>query len=197
MNIQDLLSGALGQQAQQVVAQQLGIDQQQAASAIQLALPTLLSSLSHNASKPEGADALFNALGNHNGSSLGNLGGLAQAALASGEGAKILGHIFGNRQGQVENALSQNSGLGAGQIGKLLQILAPIVMDALGGQKQQQGFEVGGLVSMLAGAATSQKQQNPQASDMLSQLFDQNKDGNMVDDALKMGAGILGKLFNK
>lgn len=195
MNIQDLLGGVLGQQAQQVVEQQLGLNSQQAASAIQLALPALLNSLSYNAQKGDGAASLFNALDKHDGSALGNLGGLAQIALG-GEGSKILGHIFGNRQNQVENTLAQNSGINAGQMSQILQILAPIVLNALGGQKKQ-GLDIGGLVGMLAGAATAQKQQNPKANDILTQMFDSNKDGNLVDDALKMGAGLLGKFLKK
>jgi hypothetical protein len=197
MDIQDLLGGVLGEQAQQVVAQQLGLDQQQAASAVSLALPTLLNALAKNTASQDGAASLFNAITNkHDGSGLGNLAGLAQAGLG-GEGAKILGHIFGGQQPQVESALSQNAGIGSAQITQVLQILAPIVLNALGGQQKQQGFDIGGLAGLLTNAVSQQKQQNPQAQDILSQLFDKNNDGNLMDDALKMGAGLLGKFLKK
>lgn len=197
MDIQNLLNGALGNQAQEVIAQQLGLNQEQAANAVNMALPTLLGALAKNSSTQDGAASLFNAITNkHDGSGLGNLAGLAQLGLG-GEGAKILGHIFGGQQPQVESALSQNSGIGGAQIAQVLQILAPIVLNALGGQQKQQGFDVSDLAGMLTKTVATQKQQNPQTQDILSQLFDKNNDGSLVDDALKMGAGFLGKFLKK
>lgn len=94
--------------------------------------------------------------------------------------------------------MSQNAGIGGNQITQVLQILAPIVLNALGGQQKQQGFDIGGLAGLLTNAVSQQKkQQNPQAQDILSQLFDKNNDGNLMDDALKMGAGLLGKFLKK
>lgn len=197
MELQDLINGALGNQAQQVVAQQLGLDQQQASEAVSLALPTLINALAKNSSTQDGAASLFNAITNkHDGSGLGNLAGLAQLGLG-GEGAKILGHIFGGQQQQVESTISQNSGIGGAQIAQVLQILAPIVLNALGGQQKKQGFDVSDLAGMLTKTVATEKQQNSKANDILTQLFDKNNDGSMMDDALKMGAGILGNLFKK
>ncbi len=45
-------------------------------SAIQMALPALINGLANNASTPAGAESLNNALDQHDGSILDNLGGL-------------------------------------------------------------------------------------------------------------------------
>lgn len=198
MNIQDLLQGSLGQEAQQVVAQQLGLNPTQAADAVSLALPTLLNALSNNAATQDGASSLFNAISNkHNGSGLNDLVGLAQVALG-GEGNAILKHILGGKQPKIEEAISQNTGLAGGQAAQILQILAPIILNALGKQQSTQGLDAGGLAGILAQVVGGMKQQqSPQQKDILTQLLDQNNDGNIIDDALKMGGGLLGKLFKK
>lgn len=83
MDLQQLLNGALGQQAQQLISNQLGLDEQSSKSALDLALPTLLNALSNNASNEQGAASLFNALQTkHDGNGLNDLGALAQQAWA-------------------------------------------------------------------------------------------------------------------
>ena len=78
MDLQQLLGGELGEQVTGLISNQLGIDQNQAQSAIGLALPTLLNALNKNASTEDGAAALTNAIaGKHNGSGLADLAGLA------------------------------------------------------------------------------------------------------------------------
>jgi hypothetical protein len=57
MDLQQLLGGSLGQEATQLISQQLGIDANQAQSAVNLALPTILSALNRNASTEDGAAA--------------------------------------------------------------------------------------------------------------------------------------------
>ena len=49
MDLQELLGGSLGQEATQLISQQLGIDTNQAQSAVNLALPTILNALNKNA----------------------------------------------------------------------------------------------------------------------------------------------------
>ncbi|MFN8282610.1 MAG: DUF937 domain-containing protein [Chitinophagales bacterium] len=197
MDLQQLLGGALGDQVTGLVSQQLGIDQNQAQSAIGLALPTLLNALNKNASTEDGAAALTNAISNdHNGSGLADLAGLAQSALG-GDGASILKHILGGAQPNVENAISQNAGIGGGQASQVLQILAPIVLNALGNQSQASGggINVASIAGLLSNFVGNHQQEAPQHQNIISSLLDQNHDGNVADDALKIGAGFLKNLF--
>jgi hypothetical protein len=196
MDLQQLLGGSLGQEATQLISQQLGIDANQAQSAVNLALPTILSALNRNASTEDGAAALTNAIANdHNGSQLGDLTGLAQSALG-GDGASILKHILGGAEQNVATAVSQNAGIGSGQASQILQILAPLVLNALGNKSQQTGggINIGNIAGILSNfVGNQQQQQAPQQNDLISQLLDRDKDGSVVDDVV----GMLGNLFKK
>lgn len=197
MDLQQLLGGSLGQEATQLISQQLGIDPTQAQSAVNLALPTILNALHQNASTDTGAEALTNAIAtDHNGSGLADLAGLAQNALG-GQGASILQHILGGAEQNVTNAVSQNSGIGSGQASQVLQILAPIVLNALGNQSQQTngGINVGGIAGILSNFVGNHQAQAPQNQSIITSLLDGDHDGNIADDALKIGAGFLSNLF--
>jgi hypothetical protein len=102
-----------------------------------------------------------------------------------------LGHLFGGQQQAVATHLGSNTGLGEGGAANLLQMLAPVVMGALGQQQQQGG--AAGLISSLMGAGQAAQQQNPQGMGILSQLLDRNNDGSVVDDVL----GMVGSFMKK
>lgn len=194
MDLQQLINGPLGQQATQLISNQLGIDSDKAQSAVGLALPTILNALNNNASTQEGAASLFNAVTkDHSAGGLDDIASIAQNALG-GEGNSILKHILGGLQPNVENTISQNTGIGGGQASQILQILAPLVLKTLGNQTQSQGLNIGGLAGLISNFVGNQQQQAaPQQNDLISQLLDRNKDGNVIDDV----AGLLGNLFKK
>ena len=195
MDIQQLLGGALGQQATQLISNQLGIDANQAQNAVNLALPTILSALNRNASTQGGADALTNAIANnHSGGGLNDLSALAQTALG-GDGASILQHIFGGAEQNVSNVVSQNAGISGVQSSQIMQILAPMVLNALGNQSQANagGINVGSITSILSNFVGNQTQQTPQHRDILSKLIDRNGDGNVADDVVGMFKGFFNK----
>ncbi len=77
---------------------------------------------------------------------------------------------------------------------KLLPMLAPVVMGALGRQKRQRGLDAGGLASMLGAERSDMERANP-AAGMLGKLLDQDGDGSAVDDIARLGKGLLGGLF--
>lgn len=196
MNISDLLNGAEGQAVIQSVSQQLGLNKNEASSAISAALPTILAGLTRNAQTPEGAQSLNSALDSkHDGSLLDNLGsvlqGNTQALQQDGNG--ILGHIFGNQLGNVEKNVAQKSGIGLDKIASLLPTLAPIVMAYLGKQKQQNNVGSGGLGDLLGSILSgdgSQAKSSGGIMDMVTGMLDKNNDGNVLDD-------IIGGFFKK
>jgi hypothetical protein len=146
---------SLGPDTIQQLSGALGADSAATSNAISLALPALLGGLAQNASQPEGAAALDNALNQHDGSILDNLGGMfgggghAGGGALSGIGGAILGHIFGGRRGSVEEGVGKASGLDAAQVAQLMAMLAPIVMGVLGRMKQTKGLDANRLPEVL------------------------------------------------
>lgn len=133
-------------------------------------------------------------------------GGRGQADSGGGSmmdiGGAILGHVFGGKQGNVASRLGKSTGLDAGQILRLLALLAPIVMAVLGRKhKQSGGLDPGGLPDILGGAfQKSAAESNHPAGpgglgDILSSALDRDGDGSVMDDLMEQGGGILGSLL--
>jgi hypothetical protein len=186
----------LDDQRIQAIASQLGIDPNQAETAIQQAMPLLIGGLARNAQTEQGAGALHSALGDHAGNDVGSilgsvLGGGGSGNSGLGNGMAILGHIFGARQDQAAQGLGQQTGLGSQNAGQLLAILAPVVMGVLGNMSQRQGMTTSGLGSVLGQEA--QRIGTGGAGGLLGAVFDQDGDGKFgLGDVLKMGEGLLG-----
>ena len=200
-SLQDLLGPQQGSEAVDQISQNVGAEPSAVSSAIQAALPMILGGLANNAATPQGAESLNSALEqDHDGSLLGNLGGLGGLIFGQQEAPPprqadaggILGHIFGNKQGQVAEQVSNQSGLGTGQVAQILMMLAPIVMSYLGQRKQQQNVGPDGLGGLLGGllgggqsAAAAPSSGNPMM-DMASGMFDSDGDGSSLDDIASM-----------
>ena len=90
----------------------------------------------------------------------------------SKEGNDILGHIFGNKDvsRHVAKRASEETGLGAGLLKKMLPVVATMVMGGLG-------------KSLLGGGKSTSRQQS---TGFLTQLLDRDRDGSMIDDVLGM-----------
>jgi hypothetical protein len=206
----DLLDSPMGKQLISGVAGQTGQPESQTANALGMAMPLLLGAMKKNVtSSPQGAEGLMNALSTkHDGSLLDNLGSLFEGGVdpsVMDDGAGILGHVFGNKQSNVENALSQKSGLDTGAIANILKIAAPLVMAYLAKQKSKSNVnDASGLSSLLGSTLGGQPQQT---QSLITSLLDTDGDGSVLDDVagMVMGStqkkgglgGMLGSLFGK
>jgi hypothetical protein len=192
MSLLDLVTQQLGGNGIRQLSQQIGADEQQTAGAVQMALPVLLGGLAKNAQSPAGAQALGEALDkDHDPSLLDDLGAMlggGGAGALGGAGAGILGHVLGGRRPAVEQGLGKATGLDSGQVGKLLMLLAPIVMAALARQKQQRGVDTGGLGGMLEGEREDLQRRDPRLGGLASML-DRDGDGSIIDDLGKLAGG--------
>lgn len=208
----DLLNSDLGKQIISSVGQQAGTTEGETSSVLSSALPTLINAMQNNASTEQGAGGLLGALlgGKHDGSLLDNLGGLiGSGGVDTEDGEKILGHVLGGDQNNVENSISQNTGVSSDKIGMILKIAAPILMAYLANKAKnnnvQNGTDLGGLLGGLLGGGQSQQDQAPSmGGNILTSVLDQDGDGQLgVGDAVaaatKKGGlgGLLGKLFGK
>lgn len=129
------------------------------------------------------------------GGGLGSLLGAASQMLGGGavnrrsvNGDGILGHVLGGKRSNVEQSISQASGLDLNKVRQLLPILAPIVMGLLGKVKRQQNLDAGGLADVLGQERSRMRQSTPALGGLLNML-DADGDGNVLDD--------LGNLFNR
>lgn len=184
--MQQLGNGGVSQ-----ISQQIGTDEASTSSALGMAMPLLMSALANNASQPNGAQALHQALANdHDGSILNDIPNFLQNPQAA-NGTGILGHVLGSQQPAVAQGMAQNTNLSSNQIGQLLQVAAPLVMGALGQQQQSQGLDASGLASLLGNQQQAAQQANPNMMSTLNQLLDMDKDGSALDDIF----GFLKRLF--
>jgi len=206
--ILDLLNTDLGKTIVNGVADQTGQDTNKTSSVLTMALPVLMQAMRQNASTPQGAEGLMGALNSkHDGSILDNLDGLFGGGVDSNvldDGGKIIDHVLGNKQQNVENAIGQKSGLDAGSVAQILKVAAPILMGVLGKQSKQQNVNSSsGLESLLGGLLNSNSPQQEQS--FLESILDANSDGSMIDDVAGMVlggnkkkgglAGLLGGFF--
>lgn len=203
----DLLQGQLSEGLIDQLSQQLGgADRQQTAAAASGVMSTLVTALARNASTPEGAESLSNALDrDHDGGLLDNVMSLfgnqtqvapQQERALNGQG--ILNHILGDRQSSAANMISQFSGLDSNKTGSLMTMLAPMVMSMLGKQKKTQGLDVSSLVSLLSGTVSQAKTSNANpAMGMITSFLDQDGDGSITDDVANVGMKFLGNLFRR
>ena len=198
----DIFSQLSGPALQQI-SQQLGTGQTQTAGAVAAALPLLLGALGRNASQPQGAEALFGALGrDHQGAAGMGLGDILGAVLGGGQsrqtdGLGQLGHIFGGRQQQAVSGLGQTTGLGSDKAQMLLKILAPIVMAYLAKRMFGGGAQAGQPSANVLGSILGQERQAVQqqgglGGGLLGAVLDQDGDGQLgLGDLLKVGMGAM------
>ncbi len=191
-SILDLIGSQLDTGTIARLGAQVGATPQQAATAVETALPALLGALQRNVSSPQGASSLLGALDrDHDGSILDDVAGFFGQG-PSQSNLRSLDHIFGGKRPTVEAAVAKRSGLDGGQVMKLLAMLAPLVLGALGRARQTSGGRSssgGGLGDLLGGALGQMQQQQPGLGGLLGGLLDADGDGSMLDDLLEKGFG--------
>lgn len=194
--ILDLLNSDIGTSLINGVSGQSGQSKSKTSNLLAMALPMLMQAMKKNANSSEGASGLMGALKKHDGSILDNVGDLfsgSNADTVSNDGGKILGHVLGNRQGNIQNALSQKSGIDAGSVGQILKMAAPIVMGALGKQQRQNKIDSPGGIEGLLGGLIGNKAPDKDQS-FLESILDADGDGSIIDDVAGM---VLGGKKNK
>lgn len=201
MSVLDMLTKQLSGDRIKDLSRWIGVSESTVDSAVKSALPVLVGALAKNAQKPDGAQALGSAVErDHDGSILDRLGDFLKSPdTTAGDG--ILGHVLGQRRGAVEQGISQQSGLDAGGVAKLLSGLAPVVMGAVGREKKKKGMDLVAMAKMLNVDYQKQleehrrkKESSPMAK--LMGLIDQDDDGDVKDDIMK-AAGSLGGFLKK
>lgn len=190
--ILDLLQSQAGREVVAGIAGQTGQSEESTNNVMQMAMPVLMQAMRKNAASPEGAAGLMNALSSkHDGSILDNLGGLFAGGVDDDvvqDGSKILGHVLGSKQGNVENVLGAKTGLDASAVGDMLKVAAPILLGFLGKQKREQNISgADGLESLMGGLLSGNSPQTKE--NFLNAVLDADGDGSVIDDVAGMLLG--------
>jgi hypothetical protein len=193
MGILDTVGQQLSGDTLKRISQQLGTDEGTAAKAVSVALPLLIGGLTRNASTPDGAAALDQALTrDHDASPLLNAPHEAITNPNAFNAGGILGHIFGQRQSPIQQGVAKASGIDLQSAGKVLMILAPIVMASLARARSAQG------ANASAGQVLQTEQQHIERQvpgiGGLASILDRNHDGNIADDIANLAGGQIGSL---
>jgi hypothetical protein len=186
MITQKVAGAAAGQ-----LAQRLGISEGTAQTAVQYAVPLIVAALARNASQPQGAQDLHQAVASeHDGSILDQLGSyLGNPEAANGSG--ILGHVLGCEQPAAANSLANATGMDQNAAGSLLEMVAPMVMGAVGREQQQNGLDANGLSQFLAQQNAQAQTAEPGFMSSITSMLDSNHDGSVSDEL----SSIAGKFF--
>lgn len=195
MSLIDLITENAGNQVAADAENKFGISKNQVIALLAVAAPLVISYLRKKSQEdPKEADALNSALDkDHDGSILNDP---SQAAARQQEGGSILDHIFGGQKADVENQLSQNTGISMDKIGPILAMLAPVIMGFIGKEKQASGVTSGGglgdLLGGILGTATNQVQQQQAqgGSNPLTDIL-----GSVLGGATQNSGGGLGDIL--
>ena len=184
MNILDSIMNTGNGAAVRQLGSQLGLDEQQTASALSALVPALSAGLRKNVQSRDGLSGLVSALsGGAHQRYIDDPAVLGEAdAVADGNG--ILGHLFGSKDvsRQVAAQAGAQTGLGPDVMKRMLPLVATLVMGAMsrqaasgGGSPLASGTGATGLLEMLGGA------------------LDKNRDGSALDDILGSIGRTLGR----
>lgn len=199
MSLIDLLTGNTGNQVAEKAENKFGISKNQILALLAVATPLVISYLRNKSQDNKEAEALNNALDkDHDGSILDDT---SQLEARQNEGGSILSHVFGSEKGNVENQLSQNTGISIDKIGPILAMLAPVIMGYIGKEKQQNNVGAGGLGDLLGGIlggaqTQAQQQQSNPLNDILGNVLgggQSQSSGNPLNDILGSVLGGSGQ----
>jgi hypothetical protein len=148
--IQDIIQQQLTPDTISQISQAIGADPATTQQAVAAAVPMLMGGMAAHATTADGVQAIDAAATDHAGildslgGMFGNSGGLGGVLgglggmMAGGTGG-ILGDILGSNHSAVQDGVTQASGLDKAKAGKLLMILAPIVLGAIAHHRSQTG----------------------------------------------------------
>jgi hypothetical protein len=114
------------------IAKRLGVEEDVARAAVHKAVPGLVSGIKANADDPKGAESLQTALGKHRDRPVARR---SVDEIDTDDGDKIVSNVFGGHRQNVTRALADSEPKAdSSLIGKVLPMIAPIVMAWLAGK---------------------------------------------------------------
>ena len=192
------------------VSKKTGVSSNLTSKLLVMAIPMLISYMTKNASKKDGAQSLLSALTQHNNKdTVSN-----QIANAdTDDGAKIIGHILGKDQNAVVSNLAQQSGATTAEVNSILNSIAPALLSSLSTATTataakpssnkvdlSDGIDLSDIAGLLNGGSVSNSQNNA-AAGLLGSLLGMGTSSsakkNDSDDLTALLGTLLGGTSNK
>lgn len=191
-SLMEVLAEQLGKGLIDKIGGEIGEDKNKTQDAISVALPAILGGIFKNLRTEKSAEDLHKAVEkDHSGGLFDNLPGLPK--VAEDHGAGILEHILGGKRQQVEEGVAKSSGIQTEIASKLLKLLAPIVLNAIGKMLKDMKMNPGDLFDFIGKERQQVEEKAPQQVGLIEQMLDTDGDGDLdFNDLLKHGQKILG-----
>jgi OmpA-OmpF porin, OOP family len=160
VNLLDTIKSQIGSDIIQKAADFMGEESSVTKKALEIALPSLLGGMINQAKEPIASTALLSKIteGGHDGSifeTFGNLlggGSATQGLLDSGE--SIVNVLFGNKTSSIVDWIAAFTGIKTGSASGLMNMVAPLVMGAIGKQVVGENMGLSGLTNLLNGQSS-------------------------------------------
>lgn len=165
-------------------------------SALGSALPSLLTGLVQVTSSRRGSQTILDMLAQSNGKSFANLEAVLDGENPSDSltirGNAIIDVILGNRLGDVVELIASTSGINRSSTASLLNIIAPVVMDFIGGQVTHQRMRNAEAFSgLMAGQSGFLKESLPAGLSALLEKANRKRRNVPFDVSLKRFIPLL------
>ncbi len=148
----------------------VGGDEKSVKSALGMGLPLIMGSMADTASKPGGADILTKMIPKAGASNPMDNVGAQIGNQDTAAGSDMLSKLLGDRMGPMQSAISKKSGLAPDGVGKLLAMVAPLLMGQIGKMFTQGNMDSKGLSALLGSQSKMAMQSSPEASDLSKEL---------------------------
>lgn len=155
------------------ISAKTGLSWDMSQKAIKAALPMIMWGLSKNADSEEGKQAIDTALDSHSESD----------SLDETQGSKILGHIFGSKEQEIERQVATEAWVSEKEASSITKMLASSVMGKLWAEKKA-GNDVAWAL-----------QKDTLAKSLITGFLDKDGDGDIKDDLMAKWMDFLKKKF--
>lgn len=180
----------------QRLASHAGVDQSAAPAAVQNSMATVLGALTRGATNPKTAQSLHGLLNNADQQDDGILDDVMGfvGKMAGGQQSNPLASLFGGgAQNAMQQQLSQTSGISGDSAGKLISMVAPLVLGALGKEQRGKQMDLGMFQQFLGNERQGLMAAAPAVMQGLGGMLDQDGDGDFdLSDMAKLGSKFFG-----
>lgn len=192
-SILDLLNTTIGEEFISQASENTLENPENVSAVLSLALPLLLGGIKKNVTSEEGAKNLDTALesGKHGQQRVKDFGSF-QSSEITGEGGKILDHVFGGDQDKIFQTISSTLGIEKTSVSQIVKMAAPLLMSILASQKEKENLGFSNLNNLISSVLGNSSEFD---SSLIETLLSKDQNSHVINDVkgMIMGGGTKGK----